>query len=422
MKLSVPPDYQALDERSLPTFLSRIPSVAAQLGGEFSDWRVYEIGDGYLNLVFRVEGLHRSVCVKQAVPYVRAFGEDWPMTLERTTFQYQCQIEHSRYCESNVPRIYHYDSHLFLIVMEYLTPHITMRHGLLGTVYYPHFAEHISEYLARSLFFTSSLFLTSEEKKQKMAFFCGNTKLCKIMEDAVFTDPFWLAKNNKWTSPQLDDIAAEFRHDTPLKLAVSRLKLKHTTNAEALIHGDLHTGSIMLTPDSTMAIDQEYAFYGPMAFDVGNIIGNLLLNYFAQDGYATTEQPREEYQTWILKTVEDVWIYFYDKFISLWEQHPINEAYTEQMFADPTGQEALAQERKLYLSQIFTDALGFAGVEMIRRIIGFGHTIDLDGIENPDRRATCEISCLRLGRELAVNAASYQNINDVTATAQKIRH
>lgn len=421
MQISVPATYQTLDEQSLLIYLSNLPSIPQQLGGKMSEWQASEIGDGYLNFVFLVEGPKGKLCVKQAVPYVRLIGEEWPMTLERMAFQHRCHLEHSRYCQQYLPKLYHYDSQLYLMVMEYLHPHITMRHGLIQAIDYPHFAEQITDYLSRSLFFTSNFWLSSSQKKQNMAFFDKNSELCKILEDVVFTDPYWEAKDNRWTSPQLDKIAAEFRHDVQLKLAVSRLKLKYMTSAQALIHGDLHTGSLMLTPESMMVIDHEYAFYGPMAFDVGNVIGNLLLNYFAQAGHATIEQPREAYQTWILETVEQVWLKFYDKFIGLWETQTTGEPYCEQLFADSSEQEAMAEERHLYLCDLFTEAIGFAGVEMIRRILGLAHTLDLDSIEPNDRRAACEISCLRLGRELVIKAQSYQDIKEVTAAAKQIR-
>jgi 5-methylthioribose kinase len=45
------------------------------------------------------------------------------------------------------------------------------------------------------------------------------------------------------------------------------------SSAEALIHGDLHTGSVMVTREETRVIDPEFAFYGPMDFDVGAVTG-----------------------------------------------------------------------------------------------------------------------------------------------------
>ena len=50
----------------------------------------------------------------------------------------------------------------------------------------------------------------------------------------------------------------------------------------------------MVTEAETKVIDPEFAFYGPMGFDVGAVIANLLLNYYSQDGHATAEDPREE--------------------------------------------------------------------------------------------------------------------------------
>lgn len=63
--------------------------------------------------------------------------------------------------------------------------------------------------------------------------------------------------------------------------------------AQALIHGDLHTGSVMVTQDSTQVIDPEFSFYGPMGFDIGAYLGNLILAFFAQDGHATQENDRK---------------------------------------------------------------------------------------------------------------------------------
>lgn len=40
----------------------------------------------------------------------------------------------------------------------------------------------------------------------------------------------------------------------------------------------------MVTPDITKVIDPEFAFYGPMAFDMAKILANLLLALFASYG------------------------------------------------------------------------------------------------------------------------------------------
>lgn len=79
------------------------------------------------------------------------------------------------------------------------------------------------------------------------------------------------------------------------------LLLRFSERAQALIHADLHTSSVMVTPQSTYVIDPEFGFYGPMGFDVGALIGNLILAYYAQDGHADQGNDRKVY---MLQTVE----------------------------------------------------------------------------------------------------------------------
>lgn len=136
--------------------------------------------------------------------------------------------------------------------------------------------------MAQSLFKTSDPYLAAAEKKRQMAVFCANTELCRIVEDPVFTDPYRAARLNRWTSPELDDIALEFRADGPLKAAAQAMKPKFPCHAEALVRGDLHSGSIMATADDVCVIDPEFAFFGPIGFDVGALIGNLILAYLSQ--------------------------------------------------------------------------------------------------------------------------------------------
>ena len=73
----------------------------------------------------------------------------------------------------------------------------------------------------------------------------------------------------------------------------SCLPFRFCERAQALIHGDLHTGSVMVTRESTQVIDPEFAFYGPMGFDIGAFLGNLILAFFAQDGHADQVNDRK---------------------------------------------------------------------------------------------------------------------------------
>jgi 5-methylthioribose kinase len=329
--------------------------------------------------------------------------------------------EQARLTGRLVPEIYHYDDTLALIVMELLEPHIIMRRGMIAGNAYPKFADDISTFMARTLYFTSDLALTADKKKAMIAAFAGNTALCKITEDLIFTDPYRVAELNRWTSPQLDGWAARWREDGDLKAAVSRLKLKFLSSAEAMLHGDLHTGSVMLTPEGTRVIDPEFAFMGPMGFDVGAIVANFLINYFAQDGHEKVLGERDAYREWVLTTLECICTLFRAKFLDLWRRHPTGDAYPISLFEGAAGEARLETERQAYMDRLWADIVGFAAAKMTRRILGLAHNIDLEWIGDKDRRALCEARVLTLSREMMVNAENFPNAPALTEAARKVR-
>ena len=415
------PGYFPQNPETLAAYLSSIERVRLILGGAAEQWTIAEVGDGNLNLVFIVKGPAGGVAVKQALPYVRLVGESWPLPLSRAHYEHMALSEQARLAGRLVPEIHHYDETQALIVMELLEPHIIMRRGMIAATEYPKFAEDISTFMARTLYFTSDLALTADRKKAMIAAFAGNTALCKITEDLIFTDPYRVAELNRWTSPQLDAHAARWREDGDLKVAVSRLKLKFLSSAEAMLHGDLHTGSIMLTPEETRVIDPEFAFMGPMGFDLGAITANFLLNYFAQDGHEKQPGEREGYQAWVLSTLETIWTQFRAEFLSLWRENPTGDAYPASLFQGGDGENRLEAERQAYMDRLWADTVGFAAAKMIRRILGLAHNIDLEWIADPDLRATCEARALTLARDMMVHAERYPTIQSVTEAARRTR-
>ncbi|WP_373506326.1 S-methyl-5-thioribose kinase [Aestuariivirga sp.] len=413
--------YAPQSAATLAAYLSCIPRVCAILGGDPSAWRIEEVGDGNLNLVFIVKGPMGGVAVKQALPYVRLVGESWPLPLSRAHYEHMALTEQARLTGRLVPEILHYDETLALIVMELLEPHIIMRRGMIAAAVYPKFADDISTFMARTLYFTSDLALTADRKKAMIAAFAGNTALCKITEDLIFTDPYRVAELNRWTSPQLDAYAARWREDGDLKVAVSRLKLKFLSCAEAMLHGDLHTGSIMLTPDDTRVIDPEFAFMGPMGFDAGAIVANFVINYFSHDGHEEAPGARDAYRERVLAMLETIWTSFREKFLDLWRNNATGDAYPTSLFQGVDGEARLEAERQAYMDRLWADTVGFAGAKMIRRILGLAHNIDLELIADKDRRATCEARALTLARDMMVNAGSYRSVADVANAARRLR-
>lgn len=419
MGLDVPPGYRPHDADSLRAWAAGHGELAARLGGGPDDWTVEEVGDGNLNLVFKLRGPAGGVAVKQALPYVRLVGESWPLPLSRAHFEHLALTHQARCAPGVPPAILRYEADQALIVMELLEPHVIMRRGMIDGVVYPDFAPTMARFCARTLFLTSDLALPADEKKAMIADFAGNTALCKITEDLIFTDPYRIAEGNRWTSPQLDGWAAAIREDAELKVAVSRLKLRFMSSAEALLHGDLHTGSIMVTEAQTRVIDPEFAFVGPMGFDLGAVIANLLINFFSQRGHEDRPGDRDAYRAWVLESVEAFWTGFRREFLSLWRSGATGDAFPPSLFADGAGAERLGAEQEAYMDRLFADTLGFAAAKMIRRVLGLAHNIDLEWIEDPDRRADCEARVLAMARALMLAPQAHRDIASVTADARR---
>ena len=417
MPITTPEGYRILDDASLADHLGGVPAIRERLGGEPNAWRVHEVGDGNLNLVFIVTGPDGDCCVKQALPYVRLVGDSWPLDLRRAWFEHRAASIQARHAPQRIPELLHFDERLYLIAMECCRPHVIMRRGMIEGVVYPEFAAHVAEYLAASLFHTSDMALPAAEKRGLVAAFSGNTDLCRITEDLIFTDPYMLCSRNRWTSPQLDSAARAIREDAALKRAVSALKLKFLGEAQALLHGDLHTGSIMVTAEDTKVIDPEFAVMGPMGFDVGKLLGNLLLSFFSQRGHEGGPGERDRYRSWILATVEQVWDGFARRFLEQWTAHPTGDGYPAALFEDGASLRLAQQD---YMRRLYLDTLGFAGAAMIRRTLGLAHNIDFERIEDPDRRAACELRNLRLARELLLDPAAFPAVAAVTARALEI--
>ena len=412
--------YAPLTEVSVIAFLADHPKAVQHLGGTIADWAVREVGDGNLNLVYIVKGPEQGLVVKQALPYVRLVGESWPLPLDRAYFEWQALKLQDGAAPGRVPRLFGFDERQAALIMELLEPHVILRKGLIAGTRYPKLAHDMAGFCAATLFTTSDLGSPADLKKERLALFSQNVALCKITEDLVFTDPYRVAELNRWTSPQLDHVAAEFRADARLKLAAQELKWAFMSRGEALLHGDLHTGSVMVTQHDTRVIDPEFAFFGPIGFDPGAFMANLLLAYFAQPGHANADDDRQAYRIWILDTLVDFWHGFEREFLRHWRNDAGGDVFLPALFENAAGAAEIEAFRRRFLSAVLVDAAGFAGAKMARRILGLAHVEDLESIVDPDRRAACEMKALRMARDLMVGRAQIGSVATIRSWAESI--
>ncbi|CNI26937.1 methylthioribose kinase [Yersinia aldovae] len=361
-----------------------------------------EIGDGNLNLVFKIRdtaGISR-VIVKQALPYVRCVGESWPLTLDRARIEAETLLTHSQFCPQHTVNVLHHDAELAVMVQEDLSDHSIWRSELVKGKYYPQAAAQLAEYLAQTLFHTSDFYQSAQAKKAAVSRYT-NPELCQITENLFFTDPYIDHERNNFAPALLPEVLV-LRQDDALKLAVASLKHRFLSKAEALLHGDIHSGSIFVAEGRLKAIDAEFGFYGPIGFDVGTVLGNLLLNYCGLPGLAGPRDAaagREQR----LKDIHILWETFGHRFLALSEEKTQDSALATAGYA------------QLFLQQVWQDAVGYCGSELIRRTIGLAHVADLDSIADDEMRRACQRHALSLGRTLILAASYIDGADDLIA-------
>ncbi|WP_233981300.1 S-methyl-5-thioribose kinase [Pectobacterium versatile] len=364
-----------------------------------------EIGDGNLNLVFKIKdeaGVSR-VIVKQALPYVRCVGESWPLTLDRARIEAETLLTHARFCPQHTVTVLYHDPELAVMVQEDLSDHRIWRNELVNGADYPQAAAQLGEYLAQTLFHTSDFYQHPHEKKAAVSQFT-NPELCQITEDLFFTDPYIDHERNQFDAALTPDVLA-LRDDRALKLAVAGLKHGFLSKAEALLHGDIHSGSIFVAEGRLKAIDAEFGFYGPIGFDAGTAIGNLLLNYCGLPGLLAPREAAAGRER-RLEDIRTLWQTFSARFLALSESESRDPALAESGYAT------------LFLQQVWLDAVGYCGTELIRRTIGLAHVADLDSIQETEARLACQRHAISLGRTLVLAAP---HIADVDALLARVR-
>jgi 5-methylthioribose kinase len=363
--------YRPLDAESVLDF------AAPYLDG--APEHAVEIGDGNLNLVFRVSDEHDSVIVKQALPYLRVAGESWPLTRHRARIEADAIGVHEKLAPGLLPVVRHFDEAMSALVLEDLSDHLTWREALIAGQDTPDVSEVLGRYSAAVILGTSDLIMPSHQRRALRRGFVYS-ELCLVTEDLVFTAPYKDTESNRYDD-QIAGLAEELHRDQALRSVAAELRFAFKTRDEALIHGDLHSGSVMLKPGDTRVIDLEFAFFGPFGFDPGLLLANLALSRLAHEAAGNHDFARlvdahaGQYWTALVQHMRRLW-------------NP----------AEPWFHR--------FLDHLIRDAARFAGMEMIRRIVGLAHAKDVD-ILPPGHRLAAQTRAISGGRALLLGGPTH---------------
>ena len=358
-----------LNRDTIPQYL-RERHVEIGVFDSDADLHAEEMGDGNLNFVYRVfdkTQSERSLVLKQAPPYIKILGPDYPLPSERLTYESRSLQVYNQFASEIVPTVYYFDSDSAVIAMEDLRGYNLLRDELIAGKVNQTIPELIGRFMGivHSQTYSDNLDNVLVNKYQKDF---ANTVMQSITADYVFTFPFTDHETNFYTDG-LETAIDQLKTDQQFLKQVNELKSIFLKVQRGLTHGDLHTGSIMVKDDSAKVIDSEFAFYGPVGFDIGLFWANYLLSYFS---HIDNIKVQSEIKIAIIQT---------------WK------TYTEYF------KMGLALKSRT-LQIIFHESIGFAGLEMLRRIIGAAHVKDIENIADIHRKLHVETAILEFGKTL----------------------
>ncbi|MDD7305471.1 MAG: S-methyl-5-thioribose kinase [Peptoniphilaceae bacterium] len=359
-----------------------------------------EIGDGNINYVFRLKEGEKSLIVKQADVLLRSSAR--PLDINRSAIEAKALSLEYKLSSGCVPKVYLYDKEKSLIVMEDIGEYKNLRKELLEDRFYSNLAENLSDFISKTLIPTTDLVIDRKVKKEKVREFI-NPDLCDISEDLVFTEPYYDYKGRNLISEGLlAFVEKNLYNNKKLHTEVLKLKDKFQTKAQALLHGDLHLGSIFVNEKGIKVIDPEFAFYGPIGYDIGNIWGNLffpLTNAIIREKY---KKIIEELTKIIIETINLT----NKKLSRIYDDTVTNKFYKNDAY------------KSFYINEIIADSYGYAGTEIIRRTVGDSKVIEITSISEIDKRKKLDKILIDFGIYLIKNRA---NINKTSLLMEKYK-
>ena len=388
--------YQHLSPKDAALFADK----HSDLFGDHSQLTAEQLDTNGLNQVFRVKNNRgTSLIVKQALPEHSGFTQYWPVSLHRAQIEADVLKHQAKICPEYLVEVLYYDPELAALLLEDLADCTVLRSALHAGQQPQHLGVNLARYLASTCFYSSDFTLTGPVKKARQLQF-NNPELCLVTEDLVFTDPYCNHERNSLSFTQLPEVRSLWFDET-LQAEVAQLKADFLTKPQALLHGDLHCGNLLVSHEEIKVIGAEFGCYGPIGFDIGTFLASLILNLITQNP-ADAASMRH---------------YLSDQINIFWREFSaVFSALMQKETKDQSFQNPIYQQR--FLQQLWQDTLGYAGCELIRRTVGWAPAEELQQLKNASFKLQVQRQLLALGQDLIMQRQQMTPTNLLTKLAQ----
>jgi len=362
------------------------------LGWKDCEVLISDISSGNINYIYRVQhdGADNSVIFKFADNETRVKPDGY-LAPERNAHEASCLKWYAKCQPRFVPKVLHVDKENHFFVMEDLSDTITLREAFMKNLVHPTLGATIATIIIE----TSFPLLDVVRKKKTENLPCWNTTsndLLALTEQLVFEDPYYNRRGkNIYTQGNEEFIKKALDNDELLGW-VEKLKKKFKTCKQALIHGDLHTGSILVratkdgisnktglqcSPD-LYVMDTEFACYGPVSYDLGNVAAHIFFaqafNFYHAETDANKKLLFEQFEK-IHATLLLFFKVYAEKKLNgmLWQLKGARKAFVKQ-----------------YVQDILIESIRYAGCEIIRRVVGSAKVPELMQLTNNEDQISME--------------------------------
>jgi 5-methylthioribose kinase len=244
-------------------------------------------GDGNMNYTLRIHTTKRSFVMKQARPWVEKYPHI-PAPQDRALMEarFYEAIETDPVLARCMPRLIDFDPEARILIMEDLgaTPDFTSIYRDSSIGYGE--IDSLTNFLMK---------LHSRFRDRSYAGTFENLEMRKLNHEHIFEFP--LRRENGLDldaiTPGLTSLALTLQHAGAYRTRVSALGDLYMGHGRCLIHGDYFPGSWLRTSGGVKIIDPEFCFFGLPEFELGVMIAHL---HLARSPESLANRVLETYQ------------------------------------------------------------------------------------------------------------------------------
>lgn len=350
---------------------------------------IREIGTGNINYIYKIQYSDNiSIILKHAKERAR-ISKEIILSPKRNHWEANAMKICKKYNDKFIPTVYLINPHNSYFIMEDLSDYTDLKVTLNNGNIVEYFIDNLKEYFENVI---QSIDKIKYEVDNMASAVNNNIDLINLTKRLVFEEPYIESTNNVHSKQNKDYIYHKLYTDKEVKKAVLEAKMIFESQKTTLIHGDLHTGSILISNEKKdiRIIDYEFAMIGPLSYDVGNLLAHFTMIYIYEE-YKKNKKSKKgsgKFLNWISDVIEFI--------LSIINKNSY-----------------LDDNKIIRLSEMFS------ATEIIRRTIGLAKFYKMQDYPEEDK-IILEKICISVGRKLLLEPGLFTDMTEYLDTILNI--